>query len=79
MEASDMKTYKIFGLMLVTGDKDGKVAKLAAGTHFLTAYGNKRGGPRKRKEPGVIELQRAVDATGSTTVQPQEPRQATGR
>jgi hypothetical protein len=50
-----MKTYTIFGLTLVTGDKDGKVAKLAAGTHFLTAYGNKRGG--KRKVARVADMQ----------------------
>jgi len=40
-----MKTYKLFGIMLVTGKPDelDKVSKLAEGTHFLTAYGDKRG------------------------------------
>jgi hypothetical protein len=44
-----MKTYTIFGIMLVTGKSEEleSVDKLAAGTHFLTAYGNKRGGKRK--------------------------------
>jgi hypothetical protein len=44
-----MKTYRIFGIAICTGSKaelEG-VDKLAAGTHFLTAYGNKRGGKRK--------------------------------
>jgi hypothetical protein len=46
-----MKTYTILGIMLVTGKDKDKVEKLAAGTHFLTAYGDKRGGKRKAKTP----------------------------
>jgi hypothetical protein len=49
-----MKTYKILGIMLVTGKDKDKVEKLAAGTHFLTAYGNKRGGKRKHREEATL-------------------------
>jgi hypothetical protein len=44
-----MKTYTILGIMLVFGKQKEleSVDKLAAGTHFLTAYGNRRGGKRK--------------------------------
>jgi hypothetical protein len=41
-----MKTYRLFGIAICTGtqaEMDG-VDKLAAGTHFLTAYGTKQGG-----------------------------------
>lgn len=43
-----MKTLSLWKFMLVTGKpaEMANVEKLAAGTHFLTAYGNKRG---KRK------------------------------
>jgi hypothetical protein len=50
MGEGEMKTYTILGIMLVTGKDKDKVEKLAAGTHFLTAYGDKRGGPRKKHE-----------------------------
>jgi hypothetical protein len=45
-----MKTYRLFGIILVTGKKTelDKIAQVEAGTHHV--HRNQKGGPRKRKE-----------------------------
>jgi hypothetical protein len=44
-----MKTYHILGIAICTGSKAelAELDKLAAGTHFLTAYDNNRSGRRR--------------------------------
>lgn len=60
-----MKTYRIWKWMLVTGKEKGldKVDRLAKGTHFLTAYGDKRGGKRGKYIALTVETECKQTAT----------------